>query len=97
MMINGYLLSDLVDKVNIGEKTNDFNDIEQETIKLVKNTDFYLDYIENGNEIQITDFNFKYLNSDLVFNDDNFDTIIFKAINEERLEEEIWNRPSSSH
>ena len=93
MMINGYLLSDLVDKVNTGEKTNDFNDVEQETIKLVKNTDFYLDYIENDKKIQITDFNFKYVNSDLVFNDDNFDAIIFKAVNEEST---VTNHTSST-
>ena len=95
MMINGYLLSDLIDKV-------DMDDIdllpiqEQKAITLVKNTDFNLDYVENGHEILVNDFNFKYANSKSIFIDDDFDATIYKAINEEstvtqHISTTLWN------
>ncbi len=82
MMINGYLLSDLIDKVD-AEEVDQLPDQEQKAIKFVENADFNLDYVENGREILVNDFNFKYANSKSIFIDDDFDATIYKAINEE--------------
>ncbi|WP_406533762.1 hypothetical protein [Methanobrevibacter sp.] len=90
MMINGYLLSELLKEDNSDEKPIEY----QNAIKLVKNTNFSLDFTEKDydteredhkkGEIQVDNFKIGYINSNNRFNlleeDKN---IIEKAINDD--------------
>ncbi len=66
MMINGYLLSDLIEEANSEEDTNLLQDKKQQAINLVKNTDFNLecsciDNNEPNNKIEIYNFYINYI------------------------------------
>jgi len=89
MMINGYLLSELLKEDKSDEKPIEY----QNAIKLIKNTDFSLDFTENDydtdidgkkGEIQVDNFNIGYKNSKNKFNllGEN-KNIIGKAINDD--------------
>jgi len=91
MMINGYLLSELLKEEDIDDKMPvAFND----AVRLIKNTNFSLDFIENDyevvkddnkmGEIQISDFIIGYKNSKnkFILSEDE-KKIIEKAINDD--------------
>jgi len=90
MMINGYLLSELLEKDESDKMPDAFNN----AIRLVKNTDFSFDFTENDykvvkddnkiGEIQINDFIINYKNSEnkFILSEDE-KKIIEKAINDD--------------
>jgi hypothetical protein len=65
MMINGYLLSELLEKDESDKMPVQFNN----AIKLIHNTEIILNYtgLDESSEIQVDNFIVKYLNSENEF------------------------------
>ena len=87
MMVNGYLLSDLIEETNTKEDINLLQIDKQEAINFVKYVNFNLNFteIDENTVIMVNDIIVNYDNSLYKFNNlsDEFKNQIFIAINDE--------------
>ncbi len=108
MMINGYLLSELLEKDESDKMPDAFNN----AVRLVKNTNFSLDFTENDydaeiddkkGEIQVNNFIIDYKNSDNTFKASNLiNEAISNAINNDsgitkRFSKNLWEHIKANY
>ncbi len=108
MMINGYLLSELLKEDNSDEKPIEY----QNAIKLTQNTNFSLDFTENDydtaidgkkGEIQVDNFNISYVNSNNTFKvSESINEVISNAINNDsgitkRFSNNLWKNIKTNY